>query len=106
MLVGKFVTVFGVMKDKEYRAMIREIGAVSRVTVAVQPETERALGSHAITEEFHAIGCKAIDGGQVAEGLAIAKSEARPNEPILVLGSHYVAGEALSAMGEERDIFD
>lgn len=102
---GKFVTLFGVMKDKDYRGMIREIGAVSRVTVAVQPETERALASSIIAEEFHVLGYKAIDGRRVAEGLAIAKSEARTNEPILVIGSHYVVGETILALEKHKDIF-
>jgi dihydrofolate synthase/folylpolyglutamate synthase len=94
-LPGKCVVVFGVMNDKEYRPMVQLLRKKSRLFIAVAPETERALASGVIIEEIHAVGGKAVDGGTVSHGLQLAMREARSGEPILVIGSHYVAGEVL-----------
>jgi dihydrofolate synthase/folylpolyglutamate synthase len=95
LITGKCVTVFGVMQDKDYRTMIRELSGISRLMVAVRPETERALASSTITQRLHDAQHKTLDGGSVANGLAIAMREARSAEPILITGSHYVVGEAM-----------
>jgi len=95
LLVGKCIVVLGVMKDKDYTAMVRQLAEISRLSIAVRPETERALTSSTISELFHDIQLKALDGDSVANGVAIAMREARANEPILVTGSHYVVGEVM-----------
>ena len=92
---GNFVVVFGVMRDKDYRSMIRLIAPFSRLAIAVRPEGVRALETGAIVGSFHALGRCAIDGGTVARGVAAALRAARGGEPILVTGSHYVVGELL-----------
>jgi dihydrofolate synthase/folylpolyglutamate synthase len=97
-LVGKAVVVFGVMKDKEYRAMARALAPMARTIVAVAPRTERALDCASIVEAFHAIGRRALIGGSVQEGLREALRELRQGETLLVAGSHYVVGEAMDAL--------
>ena len=92
---GTFLTVFGVMRDKDYRSMIGVLAPFSRLAIAVRPDGDRALESGTILEGFHALGRRAIDGGTVAHGMAAALGEAREDEPILVTGSHFVVGELL-----------
>lgn len=99
MVVGKFVTLFGVMKDKDYRAMIQELSLHSRLTIAVKPQTERALASSEITSCMHQRGDKALDGKGLATGIRLAFQELREGEPLLITGSHYVAGEAMKVFG-------
>ena len=92
---GNFLTVFGVMRDKDYCGMIRRLAEISRLVVAVRPRTERALEGRTIVENFHAAGTSAIDGGSVARGAGMALRAAGRGEWILVTGSHYVVGELL-----------
>jgi len=63
--------------------------------VAVMPENPRALPSNEIVKILHDRGSKAVDGRSVKSGLQIAMNEQRKGEPMVIIGSHYVAGEAL-----------
>ena len=47
---GNFLTVFGVMRDKDYRRMIRQLSEISRLVVAVRARTERALETSTIVD--------------------------------------------------------
>lgn len=98
LIVGKCIAVFGVMKDKDYGSMIESLSRISRLTIAVRPKTDRALPASAIVNEFHSGRREAIDGGEVSPGLRMAMAEAREREPILVVGSHYVVGEAMESL--------
>lgn len=94
MLINRPVVVFGVMKDKDYRAMIDSLTTFARLVIAVQPKSERALSSRQLTEEFHTKQSPAWNGGSVSDGISLALQQVRSNEAIVILGSHYVVGEA------------
>ncbi|HEV8538093.1 MAG TPA: folylpolyglutamate synthase/dihydrofolate synthase family protein [Bacteroidota bacterium] len=95
----KCLVVFGVMKDKDYLDMARRLAHISRLTIAVQPATDRALASREIARIFRGDHAASTDGGSVAKGLATALRRARDKEPILVTGSHFVVGEAMKHLG-------
>jgi dihydrofolate synthase/folylpolyglutamate synthase len=95
------VAVFGVMKDKEYGAMLGELSAFVGTLVAVRPATRRALPIGVLMREARKNGMKVVRGGSVASGLRRARGIAG-NRPILVTGSHYVAGEALATLYGEK----
>ena len=102
-----FVVVFGVMMDKDYASMIKAIAGHARMVIAVEPRTKRALSSATIARRCRKAGIGSRDGGRVADGMRIA-SRLPEAKKILVTGSHYVVGEALTALGKmnrrrERD---
>lgn len=98
-LLGKsLVTIFGVMKDKEYRRMMGPLAGVSRVMIAVEPKTERAMRSDELVKVLRRYSGCAIDGGRVARGVELALKQRRRSEAILIVGSHYVVGEAMEAL--------
>lgn len=99
MLLSRVVVVFGVMKDKDYYSMIRCLVPMSRCLIAVQPRGERALASEVIVNAVQKVHSRALLGGTVENGLTLAKRESRFGEPILIIGSHYVVGEAMGAIG-------
>ena len=88
------VAVFGVMKEKEYSVMLDVLSGVVATLVAVAPATKRALPVRTIVQEARRRGLHVVTGGSVASGLRRAK-EMAGNRPVLVTGSHYVAGEVL-----------
>ncbi|HLX12806.1 MAG TPA: folylpolyglutamate synthase/dihydrofolate synthase family protein, partial [Bacteroidota bacterium] len=98
----QFITVFGVMKDKDYRSMLPLIASSSRAVFAVTPKLERSLPSHEIVRELHRAGVKCYDGNDVASAIPMAVSECRPDEPILLFGSHLVVGEAMEWLKNDR----
>lgn len=91
------VAVFGVMKDKEYGPMLDELADAIGTLVAVAPANRRALPVALLVQEARKRGIHAVPGGSVASGLRRARSIAG-RRLLLVTGSHYVAGEALSTL--------
>ena len=98
LLVGSCIVVFGVLRDKDYHAMIDSLAPRARMLIGVKPQTERALETAKIVEYGQKRGLKSIEGGTVAAGIQMASGEAREGETVLVAGSHYVVGEALDLL--------
>jgi len=94
----KLVLVFGVMKDKDFRSMIRKLASLKPIVFAVQPQIERALSPEVIAEEFRKLKCRARSCNDVGEGIRLAMRTQTKDDLLLVCGSHYVAGEALVAL--------
>jgi dihydrofolate synthase/folylpolyglutamate synthase len=89
------VVVFGVMKDKDFTTMIRNLAPIARVIVCVSPKTSRALPEGRLRQEVVRQKTPSCKGGTVSKGLTTARRLAHPGEYILVTGSHFVVGEAL-----------
>lgn len=97
-----WLVVFGVMRDKDAGSMARLLAPAARLVIAVEPQTTRALGSHKVAEAVWSAGGRAIAAGTVENGLRLARAERRRGEPLLLIGSHYLAGEALKFFQENR----
>ncbi len=93
--VGDLTVVFGVMKDKEYLRMLRELEWVADSVITVQPRMARAASSAVLCKAARRMGLRAVDGGTVARGVRRAL---QGKNRILVIGSHYVVGEALQVL--------
>lgn len=93
--IHRFVTVFGVMRDKDIAGIVTELKRLSRICIAVAPRTTRAAEPADIARVFHGLRSRCIVGNTVPEGVSLARHEAYSQEPILVTGSHYVVGELL-----------
>jgi dihydrofolate synthase/folylpolyglutamate synthase len=95
------VAVFGVMKDKDYRPMLATLARVVDRIIAVAPRMDRALPARTLCEAGLGSGFSMVMGGTVKRGIRIARQYAG-NTPVLVTGSHYVAGEALRVLRGEN----
>jgi dihydrofolate synthase/folylpolyglutamate synthase len=86
--------VFGVMKDKDYRGMLEELKPVTGRLIAVAPVNARALSARRLKRVAEGMGIDVALGGTVASGIRKA-GKGR----VLIAGSHYVVGEACTALG-------
>lgn len=102
MKLRKLVTVFGVLKDKEYLGMIEDLAGVSEDVVAVAPRSDRARSASDVAAGFQRAGSRVRAALSVEEGVMLALELAGDRGTILITGSHYVVGEALSALGRKR----
>ncbi len=84
------------MKDKDWQSMLRELQPVARLLVGVRASMERALPSSELAQEGLRTGMDAIDGQDVPSGVRLALERAGSRDVVLIAGSHYVAGEAIS----------
>jgi dihydrofolate synthase / folylpolyglutamate synthase len=95
------VVVFGVMKDKDAEAMLAELSHLNPTVVAVAPGVDRSLPAAEVKKLAKRMGIHAVLGPTVSAGVRKALHLAGPEtlagpSRILITGSHYVVGEALS----------
>lgn len=96
---GKHPVVIGVVREKDFRPMIDLLRPVARMFYVVRAGTPRSRDPRDLVDYAHSTRTPARLGGAVAAGLRRAISENQAGETVLVTGSHYVAGEALTALG-------
>lgn len=95
------VAVFGVMRDKDYSAMLAELATVADPVIAVAPAQKRALPAAELFRAGKELGFRMLNGGSVSSGIRKAvRSKKRGS--ILITGSHYVVGEALRVFRKEN----
>jgi len=90
--------VFGVMRDKEYRSMLRSLAALDPVFYAVQASIDRSLPSAELASAIAEEGGRGKRCASIASALNAARRAAAENDMILVTGSHYIVGEAVTVL--------
>lgn len=92
---GNLTAVFGVMKDKDYLPMLHELEWVADSVITVEPRNPRSASAAVLYKAARRMGLRAFQGGNVERGLHMAL---RRKGKILVIGSHFVVGEAIRAL--------
>lgn len=92
---GDTACVFGVLEDKDYKSIIKEIAQVSDEFYLYPPKSERALNPQTVTKNFSADKtCKVFDSAQEALKEAVMKNSQDCCDLFVVcLGSLYSVGE-------------
>lgn len=86
--------VVGIMRDKDYRAMIAIYRTAVQHIIVTQPATERAAPAELLAQEA---GEDVSVCRVVADAVALACM--RPEEIICITGSFFTVGEAVTALG-------
>lgn len=89
--------VFGVMKDKDYFSMLKEISKTSEKVIFTSPGTTRAAELESLVKTALRLKLKFESIPSVIKATRKAIREASPNEVVCVTGSHYTVGEILAA---------
>jgi dihydrofolate synthase/folylpolyglutamate synthase len=101
--VRNVLLVFGVVQDKDYEAMIELLKPVVHSAVLTTARTERARSITDLALEFSRQG---IDVAKtepvVADAVDAALALYGDRRPLLITGSHYVVGEALSHLHSRK----
>jgi dihydrofolate synthase/folylpolyglutamate synthase len=87
------IVIFGVSRDKNWRAMMRALGA--DLWILTKASNPRACPPSELAR--HVPG-PSIEIGSVARAVKLAEKLARKGDQILITGSFYVAGEAYRAL--------
>jgi dihydrofolate synthase/folylpolyglutamate synthase len=100
----KLVLVFGVLKDKDYREMIKIMASIAAKVILVKPVSERALAPERMLAGWRqAAGAENVS---LAAGMALALGRARAaagkNGLVVVSGSLYAVGEARKLLLKEK----
>jgi dihydrofolate synthase / folylpolyglutamate synthase len=97
----KFRVVFGLMQDKNLLPMIPALSSLAETITAVQARTERSRSVQEIAMAFQQSRIPVKQYSSVARGLrAVFREDS--SIPILIVGSHFVVGEALAVLQRKK----
>ncbi|MFA6434178.1 MAG: folylpolyglutamate synthase/dihydrofolate synthase family protein [Elusimicrobiales bacterium] len=94
------VFVMGFLNDKDHLAMLRTLAPYAARVVFTRPLSERALDPHALADEFSRLRPEAEI--EVQEDIEAALSAGSRAGTVVVLGSFYLIGSALSILKNPR----
>jgi dihydrofolate synthase/folylpolyglutamate synthase len=94
---GQTLAVFGMLEDKDARAVAAQLDPVVDRWILCTPEGARALGAEQLRQRMGRVRGAAETAGEVAEACARAARLARPGDRVLVCGSFHTVGPALRA---------
>jgi dihydrofolate synthase/folylpolyglutamate synthase len=103
---GRQLAVMGVMADKDVACMLRPLQQSFDAWLLAQPRLPRALEADRLAHELSEIGMTVpvSQYGSIQEACQAARSEAQPNDRIVIFGSFYTVAEALSKTYNEQSI--
>jgi dihydrofolate synthase/folylpolyglutamate synthase len=92
----KIIAVFGILSDKDYHEMLKELDRIAEIIILTRPMTDRAADPGLLAEDIAKIHTNFQVIPMVREAYQAARDLCKPDEVILVTGSHYTVGEVLS----------
>ncbi len=94
----RLILIFGVLKDKDWQAMLEHLGPLAERTILTRPPSDRAADPHELRKAHRY--CAEIEvAPDPGESLVQARRAARPEDTILVTGSLYTVAAALRHLG-------
>lgn len=92
----------GVMRDKDYRRMLRMMAPLAYELVLCRPEMDRAEDPWVLQAEALALGARATVVESVAQGFEDLVERAGREDLVCVTGSLFVVGEILAHLEKKR----
>jgi len=99
--LGKIHVVFGLMQDKNYRAIITTLRQVAKSVFVVEARTDRSRSAVELAQEVRRVGVPVKEFHNVNDGVSSALRQC-DGIPILITGSHFVVGEAIAFLNKEK----
>ncbi|MFQ6012362.1 MAG: glutamate ligase domain-containing protein [Thermoplasmata archaeon] len=90
----KTIVILGVLEDKDPQGIAVELAPAVQRLILTQPDTERAFPAQAAARALRQSKTSVVTS--VAQAVATALREVQPHEVVLITGSLYTAGEALT----------
>lgn len=98
----KLIVLLGILKDKEHKQIIQSLSSRADFFIMAEPKTDRALSAHLLEKEALAFHTTTYVEKEIPKALRKAKEIANPQDLILITGSFYTVGEALSEMEKQN----
>lgn len=93
----RLILVFGVLRDKDWEAMLALLGPLADQTILTHPPADRGADPHELVMADRY--CLKVEiAADPGDGLALARAVAGPDDTILVTGSLYTVAAALRAL--------
>tara|TARA_B100000315_G_scaffold8245_1_gene8152 strand:- start:2469 stop:3764 length:1296 start_codon:yes stop_codon:yes gene_type:complete len=95
---SRLIVLLGILDDKDYKKVIKVLSSETDTFIMTEPKTERALSARLLQKEALAFETETFVEKEIAKALIKAKEVADTDDLILVTGSFYTVGEALSEL--------
>ncbi len=95
----KLILIMGILKDKDYDGILKELLPLAKYVIAVTPKTERALNADIIVKAANKENIKA-EKADFKEACEIAKKTAARDDVVLACGSLSFMGEIIKIWKE------
>jgi dihydrofolate synthase/folylpolyglutamate synthase len=91
----------GMLRDKNYEALVKIIASIASEVVCVSPQGDRALDPEELAAVVRNLGIPAAAAGTIEEGFGLLRNKASEKDVILAAGSLYMIGPVRRACGIE-----
>ena len=95
---NRLIVVLGILDDKDYKKIIKALSTAADTFIMTEPNTERALSARLLEKEASAFETETFIEKEIPKAISKAKEIADADDLILVTGSFYTVGEALSEL--------
>jgi len=97
---GRTYAIFGALRDKDIRGVLAQFAALIDGWLVITPKAERAAAAADISATLAGLGAQATISAfaDVDAACAAARNCAVPGDRVIVFGSFYIVGPALSAL--------
>jgi dihydrofolate synthase/folylpolyglutamate synthase len=99
--LGRVHIVFGLMQDKDYKQIVKALQDIAKTVFVVEASTDRSRCAAELAKEFRRLEVPVEEFTDVKSGIAEVLRK-HDGIPILITGSHFVVGEALAFLREEK----
>lgn len=96
----RLIAVLGILEDKDYKKIIKVLSSGTNTFIMTEPKTDRVLPVQFLYKEALALKKKTFVEKKISKALIKAKAIANPEDLILVTGSFYTVGNALSELSQ------
>jgi dihydrofolate synthase/folylpolyglutamate synthase len=90
--------VVGILEDKSWKAMLRELSSVADLMILTRPFYERAADPHQLASPAHLFKKDPVVIPHLPEALAFALNEATSQDTVCITGSLYTVGDAKACL--------
>lgn len=89
------VIIFAVMKDKDFRSILRHFKELHPYVITTQPAEERAMRAEILYKECKQLGIRSFLTADIPSAIRMGKRIAGSKGLLVISGSHYLIGEAI-----------
>jgi dihydrofolate synthase / folylpolyglutamate synthase len=95
----KPLMLLGMLRDKNYEALVKIIAGIASEVVCVSPQGDRALAPDELAAQVRSLGIPATTAETISEGFSLLCRKASKKDVILAAGSLYMIGPVRRACG-------
>ncbi|MBW2175319.1 MAG: hypothetical protein JRF64_12225 [Deltaproteobacteria bacterium] len=90
----RLIMVVGILRDKAWKPMLRELVGISDRMILTSPQYERAADPHELASFVRTLEQDPVVIAHLPDAVSLALEEANPADAVCITGSLYTVGDA------------